>query len=135
MKRRRFALLLAAALLLPPVANAEEEETAASTTAYVEMKPPFVGTIGTGPRIQYLKADVALRTEDPAAVSKIEYHDPLIRNALVALFARQTIDDLVSLEGKEALRAKALEAVQGVLEEEEGAPLVDDLLFTNLIVQ
>jgi len=41
----------------------------------------------------------------------------------------------ISLEGKEALRASALAVVQSVLEEEEGAPLVDDLLFTNLIVQ
>ena len=31
--------------------------------------------------------------------------------------------------------ADALAAVQQVLEEEEGDPLVDDLLFTNLIVQ
>ncbi|MEH6493548.1 flagellar basal body-associated FliL family protein [Halopseudomonas sp.] len=137
MPRRRLSLLcLVTALLLPIGVSAEEEQASpASTTAYVEMKPSFVGTIGTGPRIQYLKADVALRTEDPAAVAKLEYHDPLIRNALVTLFARQTVDDLVSLEGKEALRARALEAVQTVLTEEEGAPLVDDLLFTNLIVQ
>ena len=78
---------------------------------------------------------MALRTEDQAAVSKIEYHDPLIRNALVTLFARQTAEDLASMESKEALRASALAAVQAVLTEEEGAPLIDDLLFTNLIVQ
>ena len=135
MQRRRLSLLLAAALLLPFTVSAEEDEAPASQTAYVEMKPSFVGTIGTGPRIQYLKADVALRTEDPAAVSRIEYHDPLIRNALVTLFARQTTDDLSSMDGKEALRATALETVQAVLTEEEGAPLIDDLLFTNLIVQ
>ena len=135
MQRRRFSLLLVAALLLPFTVSAQEEEAAPNKTAYVELKPSFVGTIGTGPRIQYLKADVALRTEDPAAVSRIEYHDPLIRNALVMLFARQTVDELSSMEGKEALRATALETVQAVLQEEEGEPLVDDLLFTNLIVQ
>lgn len=135
MQRRRLSLLLIAALALPFTVSAEEDEAPANQTAYVEMKPSFVGTIGTGPRIQYLKADVALRTEDPAAVSRIEYHDPLIRNALVTLFARQTTDDLSSMDGKEALRATALETVQAVLTEEEGVPLVDDLLFTNLIVQ
>ena len=31
--------------------------------------------------------------------------------------------------------AEALAAVRTVLEEEEGEPLVDDLLFTNLITQ
>lgn len=132
---RRVSALFLAALLLPFAAIAAEEAAPAGATAYVELKPSFVGTIGTGPRIQYLKADVALRTEDPAAVSRIEYHNPLIRNALVTLFARQTTEDLASMESKEALRATALEAVQAVLTEEEGAPLVDDLLFTNLIVQ
>lgn len=134
MQLKRLTLFFFAALL-PFMACAEEENASASTTAYVELKPSFVGTIGTGPRIQYLKADVALRTEDSAAVSKIEYHDPLIRNALVTLFARQTAEDLASMESKEALRASALAAVQAVLTEEEGAPLIDDLLFTNLIVQ
>ncbi|GGE37028.1 flagellar basal body-associated protein FliL [Halopseudomonas oceani] len=126
-------LLLALTLIATPVLA--EEEAAAPTAQYVELKPAFVGTLGAGPRIQYLKADVALRTDDPAAVERIHYHDALIRNALVFLFSEQLPENLSTLEGKEALRASALAAVQKVLEEEEGDPLVDDLLFTNLIVQ
>lgn len=110
-------------------------QTPAASTQYIELTPSFVGTIGPGPRIQYLKADVALRANDPTAVARIQYHDPLIRNALVTLFGKQTAEGLASLEGKETLRAEALEVVRSVLEEEEGAPLVDDLLFTNLITQ
>ena len=126
-------LLLALTLIATPVLA--EEEAAAPTAQYVELKPAFVGTLGAGPRIQYLKADVALRTDNPAAVERIHYHDALIRNALVFLFSEQLPENLSTLEGKEALRASALAAVQKVLEEEEGDPLVDDLLFTNLIVQ
>ncbi|WP_321350024.1 flagellar basal body-associated FliL family protein [Halopseudomonas oceani] len=126
-------LLLALTLIATPVLA--EEEAAAPTAQYVQLKPAFVGTLGAGPRIQYLKADVALRTDDPAAVERIHYHDALIRNALVFLFSEQLPENLSTLEGKEALRASALAAVQKVLEEEEGDPLVDDLLFTNLIVQ
>jgi flagellar protein FliL len=59
----------------------------------------------------------------------------LIRNTLVSLFGHETLESVATLEGKEALRAKALAAVQEVLEEEEGKPLVDDLLFTNLVTQ
>lgn len=132
-----FKALLAALLLsaLLPVAHAEEEEAPPPQAQYVELKPSFVGTLGSGPRIQYLKADVALRTDDPTAVEKLHYHDALIRNALVFLFSAQLPENLSTLEGKETLRADALAAVQQVLEEEEGDPLVDDLLFTNLIVQ
>ncbi|PCC99349.1 flagellar basal body-associated FliL family protein [Halopseudomonas pelagia] len=127
-----YALLLSAVVALPAQAN---EEAAPAGPQYVEMKPSFVGTIGPGPRIQYMKVDVALRANDPTAVERIQYHDPLIRNALVSLFGRQTPEELATLEGKEQLKQQALEAVRAVLEEEEGKPLVDDLLFTNLVTQ
>lgn len=119
-------LLLLAGLQLPGTASAVE---------YVELAPSFVGTIGPGPRIQYLRVDVALRASSAEAVSRIEHHDPLIRNTLVSLFARQTAEDLASMQGKEALRSEALEQVRAVLEAEEGQALVSDLLFTNLLTQ
>lgn len=127
-----YALLLSAVVALPAQAN---EEAAPAGPQYVEMNPSFVGTIGPGPRIQYMKVDVALRANDPTAVERIQYHDPLIRNALVSLFGRQTPEELATLEGKEQLKQQALDAVRAVLEEEEGKPLVDDLLFTNLVTQ
>lgn len=130
LKNTLYALLLCTAACLP----AQAQETTPGTQ-YVQLSPSFVGTIGPGPRIQYMKVDVALRANDPTAVERIEYHDPLIRNALVALFGRQTPEGLATLEGKELLKIKALEAVRSVLEEEEGQPLVDDLLFTNLVTQ
>ncbi|WP_022963622.1 flagellar basal body-associated FliL family protein [Halopseudomonas pelagia] len=127
-----YVLLLSMAVWLPVQAS---EKAAAPGAQYVELSPSFVGTIGPGPRIQYMKVDVALRANDPTAVERIQYHDPLIRNSLVSLFGRQTPEGLATLEGKEQLKKQALEAVRAVLEEEEGKPLVDDLLFTNLVTQ
>lgn len=131
---RRIHSLFALLCLFWASAPLMAEEPAAEPQ-YIELKPAFVGTIGPGPKIQYLKVDVALRVNEPTAVDKVEYHDPLIRNALVGLFARQSGEALATLEGKEQLRAEALAAVRSVLEQEEGQPLVDDLLFTNLITQ
>lgn len=127
----RLHSLLFALLMLPLALQAQSSGDA----HYIELKPSFVGTVGPGPRIQYLKVDVALRAEDAAAVARIQHHDPLIRNALVGLFAKQTPESLAGLDGKEQLRADALARVREVLEEEEGQPLVADLLFTNLITQ
>lgn len=127
--------LLAVALTFSAVLATQAATETPAASPYVDLKPSFIGTIGPGPRLQYLKVDVALRVSDSAAVSRIEYHDPLIRSTLVTLFARQTPDDLAGLEGKEQLRSEALAAVQQVLEEEEGKPLVTDLLFNNLITQ
>jgi flagellar FliL protein len=38
-------------------------------------------------------------------------------------------------DSKEALRQEALKETQQVLNDEEGKPIVEDLLFNNLIVQ
>ena len=68
-------------------------------------------------------------------VMRAQYHEPLIRDTLIQLFAQQTDEDMSSNEGKEAMRQAALLQVQNALKEEEGEILVDDLLFNNLIVQ
>jgi flagellar FliL protein len=133
-----IALLLA--LSLPMSAFAEEaekkpEEGAPPAVAYVSLTPPLVGNFGTGPKLKYYKADVALRVSGPAAEAKVKHHEPLIRNQLVMLFSQQTEASIAAPGDKEALRQEALKQVQDVLTQEEGQPLVDDLLFNNLIIQ
>ena len=81
------------------------------------------------------KADVALRVTGDEAAKAVQHHEPLIRNQLVALFTQQTVDSMSNVEAKEHLRQEALKQVQQVLEAEEGKPIVEDLLFNNLIVQ
>lgn len=118
-------------------AYAQEEEEAAVVTApsaYVSLVPALVGNYGAGTKLKYYKADIALRVK-AEHVAKVEYHEPLIRNQLIQLFAQQTDENMSSNEGKEAMRQAALVQVQNVLKEEEGDTLVDDLLFNNLIVQ
>lgn len=118
-------------------AHAQEEEEApavAAPSAYVNLVPALVGNYGAGEKLKYYKADIALRVKADN-VAKVEYHEPLIRDQLIQLFAQQTDENMGSNEGKEAMRQAALVQVQNILKEEEGEILVDDLLFNNLIVQ
>lgn len=104
---------------------------------YISLSPPFVGNyaLDGSPKLRVYKADVALRVTGDAAAAAVKHHEPLIRNQLVALFAQQGVDNLSNVEAKEKLRQEALKQVQQVLEAEEGKPIVEDLLFNNLIVQ
>lgn len=132
------SLLLALLLPFALLAQAEEEkegEAAKPAAAYVTLFPALVGNFGPGPRLQYYKADIALRVSGSEAETKVAYHEPLIRNQLIELFSQQTQESLATLEAKEALRQEALRLTRQVLEQEEGQPLVEDLLFNNLIVQ
>ncbi|TBU97104.1 flagellar basal body-associated FliL family protein [Phytopseudomonas dryadis] len=129
------ALLLACALSLPVLAEEEKKEGAAPQVIYHNLVPALVGNYGVGPRLKFYKADVALRVTGVDAEAKVIHHEPLIRNQLVMLFSQQTEESLASPDAKELLRQEALKQVQQVLSDEEGRPLVEDLLFNNLILQ
>ncbi|OWJ95768.1 flagellar basal body-associated protein FliL [Pseudomonas sp. A46] len=133
--KRLTALLLALTLPLLAVAEEETKEGEAPKVAYIDLVPSLVGNYGAGPRLKYFKADISLKVTGTEAQDKVTRHEPLIRNQLVMLFSQQTDDTLGSSEAKEKLRQEALKQVQQALNGEEGAALVDDLLFNNLIVQ
>lgn len=133
--KRIFFLLFALVMALPVVAESSETDAAAKKTIYYALVPALVGNYGSEGRLKYYKADIALRVSGAEAEAKVKHHEPLIRNQLVTLFSQQTDASIGTVEAKEALRQEALKQVQAVLSQEEGQPLVDDLLFNNLIVQ
>lgn len=126
-----FALCVAQAAL----AESAEGDAAAPKAIYYALMPALVGNYGSDGKLKYYKADIALRVSGAEAEAKVKHHEPLIRNQLVTLFSQQTDATIGTVQAKEALRQEALKQVQAVLTQEEGAPLVDDLLFNNLIVQ
>jgi len=130
-------ILMVMALMLPMAAMAEEAAEGAPKVAYISLRPPFVGNyaLDGNSKLRVYKADVALRVTGDAAAAAVKHHEPLIRNQLVALFTQQTVDSMSNVEAKERLRQEALKQVQQVMENEEGKPTVEDLLFNNLIVQ
>jgi flagellar FliL protein len=130
-------ILMLLALSLPALAQEEAKEGEAPKAIYVSLTPPFVGNyaLDGGAKLRVYKADIALRVTGPDAQAAVKRNDPLIRNQLVALFAQQTVDSMSSAEAKEKIRQEALKQVQQVMTDEEGKPIVEDLLFNNFIVQ
>nr|WP_189672501.1 flagellar basal body-associated protein FliL [Pseudomonas sp. SWRI154] len=132
-------IMLLLALSLPVAAMAEEakEGEAPPKVSYITLSPPFVGNYGLDgtTKLKVYKADVALRVTGDAAAAAVKANEPLIRNQLVALFAQQTSETMNNLEAKEKLRQEALKQTQQVMNDETGKPMVEDLLFNNLIIQ
>lgn len=127
-------------LLASPVARAEDDagpQAGRDAVHYVPLQPAFVANFGdtTDGRMQFVKADVSLRVRSPEAASAARYHLPALRNALVLLLSRQDHAALSSGAGREAIRAEALAEIRAILEDREGEPFVEDVLFTNFIVQ
>lgn len=126
------------ALSTPMVAMANEEaKDAGPKVVYYSLTPPLVGNyaLDGSPKLHVYKADIALKVTGAEAEAALKHHEPLIRNKLVQLFSQQTVESMGKSDSKEALRQEALKETQQVLNDEEGKPVVEDLLFNNLIVQ
>lgn len=124
----------------PPVAEGAEgevvEETVVKQSAiYFPLKPAIIVNFQARGRQRYLQADLTLMTRENDVIEAVETHMPMIRNALVLQFGGQVYADLQTAEGKELLRQQALENIQNLLQQEIGKPGVEQVLFTNFVMQ
>ena len=78
---------------------------------------------------------MTLVTRDPELVGPIISHEPLLRNKLVMLFARQDYLDLQTDEGRKRLRKAATQEVQAVMISEIGESAIESVIFTNFVMQ
>lgn len=60
---------------------------------------------------------------------------PLLESTLLSTFSRTSAERLTTQEGKREIRLQALDAVQEALYEATGDPIVEEVLFTNFVVQ
>ncbi len=118
---------------LTPLAWSGDEEKEPVKISYVEMKPSFVTNLTGGPK--YIRCDIQLMTKFESKVEKIQIHTPALRHAILMLLAGEDGKQLLTPDGKEALRKKALETVRKSLEGLAGEPMVNDLYFTAYYVK
>lgn len=123
--------------LVPGVGLAEEAVTSTPHIRYVELKPTFVANFGvsdTG-HLRYVKADVTVRVNSADAEYATRYHLPALRDSLVMLLSRQDESTVSSNAGRQTIKAEALKELREILNREEGNAFIEDLMFTNFVVQ
>jgi len=101
---------------------------------YRPLSPNFVINFKRNGAINYLQLSLQVMARDQEIIDKVELNDPAIRNKLILLFSGQDFESLGTIEGKEALRAAALGAVNEVLGLEAEAG-VEDIFFTSFVMQ
>lgn len=118
---------------LPVGASAQAEVT--PPPLYYTLDPNLIVNFEGGGRVRYLQLGIELMTRDEKAREAIELHAPVLRNNLIMLLSDQTYDELLTRDGKEALREAALAEVQAVMTERFGAPGIETLYFTSFVMQ
>jgi len=120
------------------VAPAEpvRKEAIYSKVRTLEGKPSFVATLQSSDgKRHYLQTFVEAKSRDQDVVDALTLHMPLIVARMNNLFAKQSFEELQTIEGKERLRQASTELVQGILQEKIGKPGVEMILFTNFVMQ
>lgn len=113
----------------------EEEVVAHVAAIYFDFKPPFIVNYQWNGRQRYVQVGLSVMTRKEAVVEALKTHMPLIRNNLVMIFSAQDFEMLRTPEGKEAVRQAVLQEIQRILTEELGEPGIEQVLFTNFVMQ
>jgi flagellar protein FliL len=100
--------------------SAEPAVPVKQAAIYEELSPAFVVNFNHQGRARYMQVSV---------------HMPVLRNRLVMLFSGQDFGSLLTPVGKEMLRQQATASVQELAEKETGKVTVEQVLFTNLVLQ
>lgn len=126
--------------------GAEEEKPAEETAGeaapavkqpalYEAIAPAFIANYKYQGRQRYMQVSVALMARNQAELDALKVHMPLIRNRLVMLFSGQDFGALMTPVGKEMLRNQATAVVQELAQKETGKTVVEQVLFTNIVLQ
>ncbi len=104
---------------------------------YVPLQPAFIANFGVSEagNLKYVKAEISIRVSTHDAEMAARYHLPALRNALVLLLSRQDEVSVSTGSGREAIREQALVELRAIMKAEEGQPYIEDLMFTNFVVQ
>jgi len=99
------------------------------------MAPAFVANFNLNGRQRYMQVSITMLGRNQADLDALKVHMPVIRNNLVMLFSGQDFSTLASPVGQEMLRQKATASVQEVAQKELGKVVIEQLLFTNFVLQ
>ncbi|BAP44185.1 flagellar basal body-associated protein FliL [Pseudomonas sp. 21LCFQ010] len=119
----------------PDPAAAAAAANVKQPAVFEAMTPAFVVNFNVNGRQRYMQASITMLARNPADMEALKVHMPTIRNNLVMLFAGIPFESLSSPIGQEMLRQKATASIQEVAQKELGKTVIEQLLFTNFVLQ
>ena len=92
----------------PRRASQKHRGAAHAAPIYYKFDPAFVVNFGGEGSARYLQVTVEAMSRDAAVLEALKNNEPAVRNDLVMLFSSQDNATLMSVDGKEKLRAATL---------------------------
>ena len=114
--------------------DSTESAEQAGETIYHDMTPPFMVNFSEG-KIKILKIAISVMAKGDEVIDAVKKHDPLIRNNILMMLSAQNPEMLKTTDSKEALQASIKEEINKVLAERKVSSKVEDVFFTDLVMQ
>jgi flagellar FliL protein len=107
---------------------------AAYQATYYQIPMPFTSNMADSDA--FAQVSIAVSTYyDQRVVNAVQTHELAIRSAILLMLAQEQEIDLSTPEGKTKLQAKLLKIINQVLKDKTGYSGVDNVYFTNFVIQ
>ena len=128
----------AAYLLLGDDTPVEEQGTQTveqGEPVYHKLDPAFVVTLPPGGPAGMLQIAIDVMSRTPGVPATLAANDPMIRHHVLNLLEQQQAADLLTVAGKEALQAEIRDLISAKLQELQAPGTIDDVFFTQFVMQ
>lgn len=114
---------------------AEEKAGAKKVSIYESLEPAFLANFLINGRQHYLQMSLVVMAREQGGIEATRAHMPLIRNKIVMILSGESFEGLQTDEGRVQLQQKLLAAIQEILQKETGKPGIEQVFFTNFVMQ
>ena len=115
--------------------DTEEHKEVKTVPIYFAFPQAFTVNFETDQGLRFLQVSVEIMSYDQAAIDAVGVHMPVIKNNILLLLSSQTFSGLVSVEGKKDIRQRMLNEIQAILDKYKTESAVEELYFTNFVMQ
>lgn len=118
--------------------KAQDENTAhmlINDPYFLVVEPFTVNIVSEGHRSRLLYSGITLSTPDAASLDILQKHLPQVKNKLISVMSSSHADDLVTVEGKNKLSERILEALKDPSLIPQRGLVISEVLFTDFVVQ
>lgn len=109
-------------------------DVSAYQATYYQMPAPYTSNLADTDSL--MQISLAISTYyDARVIGGIKAHETALRSAILMLLAQEREQDIATPEGKRALQKKLTDLINRTLREKTGYSGVDNVYFTNFVIQ
>ncbi len=113
----------------------EDEVDDGAPPIYHQFKPVFVAELPPGGKAKLLQLELQVLTHQPKVDEFLTTNDPMLRHHLLNLLSEQDGEALRTTEGREKLREEITKRIQRLMKENGKRGKIDNVYFTQFVLQ